>query len=77
MTSQLLVKQTRALLQRRAPQYKQWLQQLVQIPSYTRDPADVRRQVTPGSSGLNRCNRHGESLLQLYPRVGSQLSSAF
>lgn len=39
-----LVTQTRAHLQRRAPQYKRWLQRLVQIQSYTRDPAGVRSQ---------------------------------
>eukprot|EP01050_Picozoa_sp_SAG11_P028686 SAG11_NODE_7769_length_1098_cov_1.981982_1_plen_314_part_10 len=39
-----LVAQARTLLQRRAPQYKRWLQRLVERPSYTRDPVDVRRQ---------------------------------
>jgi acetylornithine deacetylase/succinyl-diaminopimelate desuccinylase-like protein len=41
---QQLVTNVQALLLRRAPQYKRWLQRLVELPSYTRDPADVRRQ---------------------------------
>ena len=40
----LIAAQTRTLLQRRAPHYKRWLQRLVELPSYTRDPSDVRRQ---------------------------------